>query len=211
MSRPEPIAPPIRRAPPLLSVIPGAPTDDRRRWRRQLRDTRRALRGVERQHAEAGIATAIGDHPWFARANRVLAYRAFDGEVGLDAVLRHAVAAGKQVLFAQARRGAPLRFVLARRWRSTASGCPVPIGPSVPFAADDLMLVPGVGFTARGHRLGMGGGHYDRTLASCQVRTLGVAFACQLVSQLPHDRWDQPVDAVATELGSGATLDPRSA
>lgn len=211
MSLPEPrISPPRRRAPPSLTVA-APPPDDRRRLRRRLRDARRSVRGVTRQHAERLIAERIGAHPWFAHANRVLVYRAFDGEVALDAVVRHALAAGKQVLWAKPRPAAPLRFVIARRWRTSASGCPIPEGPVAPFAADDLMLVPGVGFTPHGHRLGMGGGHYDRTLASRQVRTLGVAFACQLVDQLPQSRWDRPVAAVITELSVGAPLDSRSA
>lgn len=199
----------------VAAIEPTETTDaiaaERAELRRRLRDCRRAVRGVERANAEAQIAALIGAHPWFTRANRILAYRSFDGEVGLDAVLRHAIAAGKQVAYAHAQRRGPMRFVSAWWWRFSPSGCPIPEGPTIDFATDDLMLVPGVGFTRDGHRLGLGRGHYDRTLASRQVRTLGVAFACQLVHQLPLRPWDRRVEAVITDAGRCPSLDLRSA
>ena len=70
----------------------------------------------------------------------------------------------------------------------------------------DLLLIPLVGFDSAGHRLGMGGGYYDATLAFLRhrrhwrkPRLLGVAYECQKVEALPHDPWDMPLDAVLTE------------
>lgn len=169
--------------------------------RRRLRDLRRGLPADVRARANARICSLIEAHPWFEAANRVLAYRAFDGEPDVQAALDRAVLAGKQVLFAQHRRHAPLRFVVPWRWRTTRGGCPTPEGPVTAFDPTDLMLVPGVGFTPAGARLGLGGGHYDRTLAAHPVRSLGVAYACQLVAALPEHPWDQPVQAVICERG----------
>ena len=70
----------------------------------------------------------------------------------------------------------------------------------------DLLLVPLVAFDARGNRLGMGGGYYDRTLAYLGHRThwrrprvVGLAHALQRVDALPKNAWDIPVDGVITE------------
>ena len=64
----------------------------------------------------------------------------------------------------------------------------------------DVVIVPGVAFTADGDRLGQGGGWYDRLLA--QVRddctSIGVAFDEQLVDDLPTDDHDRPVDIIIT-------------
>ncbi len=74
--------------------------------------------------------------------------------------------------------------------------------PVVPPASVDLFLVPGLGFTAGGARLGRGGGFYDRLLPHRRAGSvaLGVCFALQLVAELPREPHDQCVDAVVTEL-----------
>lgn len=204
MSLPQPITRRVRhRASASARAVATEPAcaAERRRLRQALREGRRALPAAERQAAEARIAAAIVAHPWFEAANRILAYRSFDGEVDLSAVLAHALAAGKQVLFARTTPDAPLAFVVPWRWRVTAHGCPVPDGPEVAIGAGDLMLVPGVGFTRAGQRLGLGGGHYDRTLAGRAIRSIGIAFSDQIVPRLPASAWDQPVDRVLTEGG----------
>ena len=70
----------------------------------------------------------------------------------------------------------------------------------------DLLFVPLVGFDEAGHRLGMGGGFYDASLAYLRRRMfwrkpllVGVAYDCQKLAQVPHDPWDMPLDAVLTE------------
>jgi len=66
----------------------------------------------------------------------------------------------------------------------------------------DVLLVPLLAFDARGHRLGYGGGFYDRTLASlAQKRAIGIAFSGQEVAELPIHERDHPLDMVATERG----------
>ena len=62
-----------------------------------------------------------------------------------------------------------------------------------------VVFVPLVGFTSDGHRLGQGGGHYDRWLESYRGRTkVGLAWDVQLVETLPLEPHDQKLDAVVT-------------
>jgi 5-formyltetrahydrofolate cyclo-ligase len=67
----------------------------------------------------------------------------------------------------------------------------------------DIILVPGLAFTKHGHRLGRGGGFYDRYLGLLPPTTLkiGVCFALQLVETLPIEPHDQRLDAIVTEEG----------
>ncbi len=60
--------------------------------------------------------------------------------------------------------------------------------------------MPGVAFDRSGHRLGYGGGFYDRFLARLPARALriGVAFDQQVLDELPAEEHDQPVDLVVT-------------
>jgi 5-formyltetrahydrofolate cyclo-ligase len=66
-----------------------------------------------------------------------------------------------------------------------------------------LMIVPGLAFTRDGHRLGRGGGFYDRYLAllpSTAVK-IGVCFSVQIVPSLPAEPHDQHMNAIITEQG----------
>ncbi len=73
--------------------------------------------------------------------------------------------------------------------------------PAIDFADVDLILVPGLAFTADGMRLGRGGGYYDRLLERLppHTRTIGVCFATQLVAALPTEPHDRRVQRVVTE------------
>jgi len=103
-----------------------------------------------------------------------------------------------------AKQKSPLVF---RRWREGDALVVHPFGMHEPAAAapvvtPDVLLVPLLAFDARGHRLGYGGGFYDRTLASLQTKlAIGVAYAGQEVDALAAMPHDHPLDMVVTELG----------
>jgi len=61
-----------------------------------------------------------------------------------------------------------------------------------------IILVPGVGFTAQGHRIGQGAGYYDRALAhrSANQIWVGLGYTCQLCNELPLEEHDRELDAV---------------
>ena len=67
-----------------------------------------------------------------------------------------------------------------------------------------VIVVPGLGFDARRNRLGRGGRHYDRFIASARaiaaVLVVGVAYELQVVPEIPVEPHDQTVDRVATEM-----------
>lgn len=73
-----------------------------------------------------------------------------------------------------------------------------------PQVEPDLIIVPLLGFDARGTRLGYGGGYYDRTLARLakKPRLVGIAFAAQEIAEIPHEAHDMPLDMVITENGA---------
>lgn len=67
------------------------------------------------------------------------------------------------------------------------------------------LVVPMAAFDRQGHRIGYGGGYYDRTLASLravgEVRAFGLAFACQEVAEIPAESHDERLDGMITEEG----------
>lgn len=69
------------------------------------------------------------------------------------------------------------------------------------------VVVPGLGFDRSRHRLGRGGGYYDRYLnqkkvSESEIVKVGVGFACQLVGEIPVEPHDVRLDAVVTESES---------
>ena len=67
----------------------------------------------------------------------------------------------------------------------------------------DVVVSPGLAFDRRGHRLGYGGGYYDRYLARLHAHAsrVGIGFAVQLLDEVPAEETDQPVDVVVTDRG----------
>jgi 5-formyltetrahydrofolate cyclo-ligase len=65
----------------------------------------------------------------------------------------------------------------------------------------DVVVVPGLAFDPRGHRLGWGAGYYDRLLAEIrpQIPIVALAFECQIVPTIPSLAHDVRMSAIVTE------------
>lgn len=73
----------------------------------------------------------------------------------------------------------------------------------IPVSSLDVICTPLVGFDSSGHRLGMGGGYYDRTLepwfkTGKGPMPIGLAHDCQHVESLPIEDWDVPLPKIVT-------------
>ncbi|MBT2656656.1 5-formyltetrahydrofolate cyclo-ligase [Bacillus sp. ISL-18] len=62
----------------------------------------------------------------------------------------------------------------------------------------DLLIVPGLAYTRTGHRLGFGGGYYDRFLSHYTGQTISLAFDQQIIPQFPIEEYDIPVSKIIT-------------
>ena len=170
------------------------------RLRAQFRRQRRALtEEAQRRHAQA-----IAQHvlPRIGASDVVAVYMAQDGEVDLQGVIEGCwnrgiavalpVLQGRTMFFAAHRQGAALR---ANRVGIREPASAEPLAPTV-------ILAPLVAFDDKGHRLGMGGGFYDRYFAAHpEAHRFGIAHDCQRAASLPADEADIPLAAVATETG----------
>lgn len=75
--------------------------------------------------------------------------------------------------------------------------------PDGPDIRPSVLVVPLLAFDRRGHRLGYGAGHYDRTLEGLRraepVTAIGFAYSVQEFPPLPAEPTDQPLDRIVTE------------
>lgn len=194
---------------PYLDVSPSA--IERTALRARLRAARRALPAAERIAGAQDLAQRLLQLPCLPASGFVAGYWANDGEIalhawqlGLAADLQYClpVLVDDRLRFAPWRPGEPLK--------SNRYGIPEPdVTPERTLAPEQMALIvlPLVGFDARGHRLGMGGGWYDRTLAFRNQRAappwlVGAAFDQQQIDTLPAESWDVPLDAICTPTRS---------
>jgi 5-formyltetrahydrofolate cyclo-ligase len=177
----------------------------RRAERRRLIAARLAMPEAARASANRAIEAALEARVPPGRVSLVGGYWPIQGEFDPLPYLRRVLDAGAKVaLPIVARPGEPLEYrfwtpqtpMENGRWdiRHPAEGAPV-----TPAA----LLVPLVGFDDARHRLGYGGGYFDRTLAAMTPRPLaiGLAFEAQRIADLGPLAHDQPMDVIITEAG----------
>lgn len=92
-----------------------------------------------------------------------------------------------------------------RRWDGEAPGtvdeCGIPSSSNGAVVIPDVILVPCVGFTREGDRLGYGGGYFDRWLAAHPgVTSIGIAWSISEVS-FAVEAHDQALTVIVTEAG----------
>lgn len=157
----------------------GDPTGDKRSLRAEMRALRRALPDREQR----------SDRLWsFVRS--------------LDAV-----AQARTVMVFDSIAGEPITAPFIAWCRSTGKTVVLPEDDPAPDPhVVDVVIVPGIAFTASGERLGQGGGWYDRFLL--QVRTdcvtIGVGFEPQVLDRLPVEPHDVRLDLIVTDAGPAA-------
>jgi len=79
---------------------------------------------------------------------------------------------------------------------------PEPVaGNPIPVDMIDLVIVPGLGFSANGYRIGRGMGFYDRFLAQNEFVgvSCGLGFEAQLIDDIPVLDHDMPLNMLVTE------------
>lgn len=170
-----------------------------------MRETRAALDSEQQAFAAAAVAASLAAVEILQAAETVAGYRAVRGEVDVDEVLLKLIDRGATVTVPRVVDD-DLEFV---EWLPTAPtekgafGISEPVeGDVLDLALHDLVLAPLVAFDPMGHRLGWGGGFYDRSLARLgdkRPAIVGIAHAFQEVAEIPAEPWDIAVDAVVTD------------
>lgn len=164
---------------------------------------RRALSTEARTEKSAQIAHALW--PFVQRYSRLGSYLAMADEVDLEPLHQQCWQTGITVMipritspttFDWVRYSHPSQLTLGHFGIRTSTHPDV-----VAWSECEAIIVPMVGFRDDGTRLGMGGGFYDRGLATptSQTRVIGVAFDCQEHAAIDRQWWDVPMPLIVTE------------
>lgn len=196
------------------------------RWRAELIARRQARPATERDAARTAVATHLA--ALRAPGSTVCGYLPLPSEPLDPGLLPRLHAAGVEVLVPVASPDMPLDWC---RWapgetRRGSFGIEEPTGPllgSTAICRADVVLIPALAVDHAGHRLGRGGGHYDRSLALLSrgrspatgggsgrghvaARLMAVVFDDEVVGALPHGPFDHGVTEVVTPAGGVRAL-----
>lgn len=171
------------------------------------RELRGSIRALKRQMTESEIiekssklCACFTATDAYRNAKSLYGYMSYNQEVRTLPLLQQALRDGKRIAIPKCY-GAEMRFIWMddlTQVEKSSCGIPEPIADG-PVANDPtaLVLMPGMAFDREGHRIGYGGGYYDKFLAGEPNHpTVALCFDFQVVEQLPVEEFDIPVELV---------------
>jgi 5-formyltetrahydrofolate cyclo-ligase len=177
----------------------------KRALRAELRERRQNLTTTERQAATAGITRNLVDLATDLSARSIACYLSTTIEPDTRPFVNWAIGQGIRVLLPVSREDGLLDWTTGDGETETEGlfGMPEAVGELLgPIAINDvdLILVPAAAVDATGMRMGWGRGYFDKTLGSMEKcpPVYAVVFDGELVSDVPRERHDQPVDGAVT-------------
>lgn len=188
--------------------------NEKKTIREKFKSLRMRLSKEEVSTKSARIKKLLFGLSEFTRAKTIAFYVAKQAsrEVETEEMIKESLMAGKRVLVPIVDKAArKILFSELRDYDSElAPGAfgilePKPLCRRlVPTAESDLMIVPALVFDLQGHRLGYGGGYYDRLLRELasikpSLPFVGLAYELQVVDKLPKTSRDVPVNILVTE------------
>ena len=194
---------------PRSAATPLDPREAKRSLRERVVQARDALPMATRVRYADTIIARVRAREDFQSARTVLLSLAFRSEWETRPLFNAALVLGKTLVVPRVNLATRMLdlYAIGDLERDVASGyrgIPEPLGhcQSVAPSAVDWVLVPGVAFDERGHRIGYGGGYYDRLLPTLRddAQRVAGAYELQLIDQVPAAAHDLKVDAIVTEL-----------
>jgi 5-formyltetrahydrofolate cyclo-ligase len=178
-------------------------TEQKKLFRQQCRQTRKALGKTARLQASQEICAQIENWRVFQRVSVVLTYMPIKSEVDLRPLLERYPEKRWLIprIIPEADHSMRFHPYDPQRLVHHPFGMDEPVAdlPAIPPNEIELALVPGLAFDRHGWRLGYGGGYFDRFLKDFSGTSLGIVYAALLLENLPHAEHDVPMNWVVNE------------
>ena len=168
--------------------------------RKAIRARKRAMTEEEIERRSRSLCQKFLESDAYRACRTLYGYLPYNQEVRTVPILAQALADGKQVAVPKVY-GDDMKFIVLTDLTQVSrgyAGIPEPIADE-PVAEDEtaLVLMPGLAFDPQGHRIGYGGGFYDKFLAAEPNHpTLALCYDFQLLPELETEEFDIPVDTV---------------
>lgn len=173
---------------------------DKQALRKQIRDQKRAMTDAQIVEKSEKLAVLFAASKAYKDAKTIYGYLPYNQEVRTVAMLQKALEDGKKIAVPKCY-GDEMRFIYLDDLSQVEKGyCGIPEPIADEPVADDktaLVLMPGLAFDPQGHRMGYGGGFYDKFLAAEPNHpTLALCYDFQMMEHLETEDHDIPVDTV---------------
>lgn len=168
--------------------------------RKEIREKKRAMSFAQIEKASRELYRQFIETTYYREAKTLYGYLPYNQEVRTEPILLQALKDGKKVAVPKVY-GDTMRFIYLEDLSGIEkgyAGIPEPIADG-PIAQDEtaLVLMPGLAFDKEGHRIGYGGGFYDKFLfAEPNHPTVALCYDFQLLPKLETEEFDVPVDLV---------------
>ena len=176
---------------------------DKASLRRMVREQREAMSEPARTSAASQVVGHLVAELMPQVGRIVMSYMAFGPELDLHEFHDVILATGGRLVVPRVngRIIEPVEFRPGTELVVSRFGIAEPVGEPIDPLTIDVVLVPGVCFDRRGHRVGYGAGYYDRFLPLTRpdCRRIGVAYGGQLVDRVSDEPHDQTVDMLITD------------
>ena len=173
---------------------------DKKELRRSIRERKRAMTEEEIVQRSEKLGKLFVQSEAYKNAKTIYGYLPYNQEVRTVPMLEQALKDGKKVAVPKVY-GDEMKFLYLddlTQVEKGYAGIPEPIADE-PVADDEtaLVLMPGLAFDPAGHRIGYGGGFYDKFLAAeSNHPTLALCYEFQMLPELHTEEHDIPVDTV---------------
>ena len=173
---------------------------DKKELRSTIRARKRAMTEEEIVSRSQQLGELFAASEAYQNAKTIYGYLPYNQEVRTVPMLERALQDGKRVAVPKCY-GDEMKFIFMDDLSKVEKGyanIPEPVADG-PIADDEtaLVLMPGLAFDPEGHRIGYGGGFYDKFLAAEPNHpTLALCYAFQLLPKLETEAHDIPVDYV---------------
>ena len=173
---------------------------DKTALRKEIREKKRAMAPEQIEKASYALAQQFFATSYYREAKTLYGYLPYNQEVRTEPILLQALKDGKKVAVPKVY-GDTMRFIYLEDLNGIEkgyAGIPEPVADE-PVAADEtaLVLMPGLAFDKEGHRIGYGGGFYDKFLSAEPGHpTVALCYDFQMLPKLETEEFDVPVDLV---------------
>jgi len=177
--------------------------------RKRILEVRKGLTDEEAATKSEAIVQKVVKTPEYKEADNILLYADYCREVMTRGIFEDALLHRKRIYFPKVDKMTnTMEFYHIISLRQLERGYMDILEPREDMKMrykfqpkeDTLAVLPGVAFDTSGYRLGYGKGFYDKFLANRrQISTMALAFACQIIDEIPRDAYDIKMDKIVTE------------
>lgn len=172
---------------------------DKKSYRISLIDSRNKISYESRREASVLICDNLVSSDIYKNSENILCFHSYSSEIDTIRFINKCIDDLKSIYLPKTFKDYILFYKvdslddLVKGYK----GIPEPVGTSERWNPEtvfkSMLVMPGVGFDEKGHRLGYGGGYYDRFLDKYPEfirRSVAIGYKCQMVDSLPVDEYD---------------------